>query len=201
MWKRIGKHTRLRDDENFTFIGKGVDFKGIIYFDGAVHIDCRLEGEIHTKGTLIIAENAVINASISVGSLICSGKINGNIHAAEKVTLMKPAVLIGDVRPRRSRWSQGRTFMADVSWATTRGSARSTTTSSKCMTSRRTGARYAPKTPSRNPGYRHPWYKRGVGSSVSAAQGSSSSTEVDSRADLLAHLRHEPCIFSGALVF
>ncbi len=98
MWKRIGKHTRLRDDENFTFIGKGVDFKGIIYFDGAVHIDCRLEGEIHTKGTLIIAENAVINASISVGSLICSGKINGNIHAAEKVTLMKPAVLIGDVR-------------------------------------------------------------------------------------------------------
>ncbi len=97
MWKGRGEHTRLRDDENCTFLGQGVDFKGIFYFDGAVHINCRLEGEIHTKGTLIIAEHAVINASVSVGSLICSGKVNGNIHAAEKVTLMKPAVLIGDL--------------------------------------------------------------------------------------------------------
>ncbi len=98
MWKRDGKNNSLRDDENFTFLGKGVDFKGVIHFDGTVRIDGRLEGEIHTKGTLIVGENAVIKALISADSLICSGKINGTIHAAEKVELMKPAVLIGDVR-------------------------------------------------------------------------------------------------------
>ena len=98
MWKRIRKHTSFRDGENFTFLGKGVDFKGVIHFDGTVRIDGRLEGEIHTKGTLIVGENAVIKALISAGSLICSGKINGNINAAEKVELMKPAVLIGNVR-------------------------------------------------------------------------------------------------------
>ncbi len=98
MWKRDGKTNRLRDDENFTFLGKGVDFKGVIHFDGTVRIDGRLEGEIHSKGTLIVGENAVIKGIISAGSLICSGKINGNINAAEKVELMKPAVLIGDVR-------------------------------------------------------------------------------------------------------
>ncbi|MFQ5931003.1 MAG: polymer-forming cytoskeletal protein [Nitrospiraceae bacterium] len=98
MWKRDGKNNRLRDDDNFTFLGKGVDFKGVVHFDGTVRIDGRLEGEIHTNGTLIVGENAVIKALISAGSLICSGKINGNVNAAEKVELMKPAVLIGDVR-------------------------------------------------------------------------------------------------------
>ncbi len=98
MWKRNGKNNSLRDDENFTFLGKGVDFKGVIHFDGTVRIDGRLEGEIHTKGTLIVGENAVIKGLIFACSLICSGKINGTINAAEKVELMKPAVLIGDVR-------------------------------------------------------------------------------------------------------
>ncbi len=98
MWKRDGKNNRLRDDENFTFLGKGVDFKGVVRFDGTVRIDGRLEGEIHSKGTLIVGENAVIKGIISAGSLICSGKINGTINAAEKVELMKPAVIIGDVR-------------------------------------------------------------------------------------------------------
>ena len=98
MWKRDGKNNRLRDDDNFTFLGKGADFKGVVRFDGTVRIDGRLEGEIHSKGTLIVGENAVIKGIISAGSLICSGKINGTINAAEKVELMKPAVLIGDVR-------------------------------------------------------------------------------------------------------
>jgi len=98
MWKRDGKNNRLRDDDNFTFLGKGADFKGVIQFDGTVRIDGRLEGEIHSKGTLIVGENAVIKGIISAGSLICSGKINGTINAAEKVELMKPAVIIGDVR-------------------------------------------------------------------------------------------------------
>ncbi len=45
-------------DENFTFLGRGVDFKGVINFDGTVRIDGRLEGEVHTKGTLVIGEHA-----------------------------------------------------------------------------------------------------------------------------------------------
>ncbi len=98
MWKRTGKNTSLRDDENFTFLGQGVDVKGVIHFEGTARIDGRIEGEIHTNGTLIVGENAVIKALISAGSLICSGKINGNVNAAKKVELMKPAVLIGNVR-------------------------------------------------------------------------------------------------------
>ncbi|MGH7256142.1 MAG: bactofilin family protein, partial [Nitrospirales bacterium] len=100
MWGQNGKAKQSGnpEDQNFTFLGGGVDFKGVFTFDGTVRIDGRLEGEIHTKGTLVVGENAVIKGTITAGTLITSGKINGNVTAIEKVQLQKPAILIGDVR-------------------------------------------------------------------------------------------------------
>ncbi len=92
------KSVAFGGDENFTFLGKGVDFKGIVHFEGTVRIDGRLEGEIHTKGTLIVGDLAIIKGIISAGVLVSSGKINGTVTATEKVQLLKSAVLIGDVR-------------------------------------------------------------------------------------------------------
>lgn len=86
------------DQENFTFLGKGVDFKGVVHFDGTVRIDGRLEGEIHTTGTLIVGEHAVIKGLISAGTLMTSGKINGTVTASEKIQILKPGILIGDIR-------------------------------------------------------------------------------------------------------
>ena len=99
MWPSNEKKvSALSGDENFTFLGKGVHFKGIVNFEGTVRIDGRLEGEIHTKGTLIVGELATIKGIISAGVLVCSGRINGSISVNERVQLLKPGVLVGDVR-------------------------------------------------------------------------------------------------------
>ncbi len=79
------------------FVGKGVEFKGIISYNGTVRIDGALEGEIHTEGTLLVGEEAVINAKVTAGTIICKGKITGDIEAKEKVKLRSPAVLNGSV--------------------------------------------------------------------------------------------------------
>lgn len=92
------KHHAPEDDGNFTFLGKGVHFKGVVNFDGTVRIDGRLEGEIHTTGTLIVGEHAVIKGIVSAGVLVTSGKINGTVTAVEKIQILKPGILIGDVR-------------------------------------------------------------------------------------------------------
>lgn len=98
MWA-IGDKTQNTDteEENFTFLGKGVDFKGVVDFDGIIRIDGRLEGEIHTSGTLIVGEHAVIKGIVSAGTVVTSGKINGTITAVEKIQILKPGVLIGDI--------------------------------------------------------------------------------------------------------
>lgn len=98
MWELNGKKPIPEREENFTFLGRGVDFKGVIRFDGTVRIDGQLDGEIHAKGTLIIGEHAIIKGIIVAGTVICGGKVQATITATEKVQLLKTGVLIGDVR-------------------------------------------------------------------------------------------------------
>jgi cytoskeletal protein CcmA (bactofilin family) len=99
MWaaKERGQQAE-QGSENITLLGKGVDFKGIVSFDGTVRVDGRVEGEIHTTGTLIVGEYAVIEGIVSAGVLMNSGKINGTITAIEKIHILKPGVLVGDIR-------------------------------------------------------------------------------------------------------
>lgn len=99
MWA-IGEKTSQtgNGNENFTYLAKGVEFKGVVNFDGTIRIDGRLEGEIHTAGTLIVGEHAVITGIISAGTVLTSGKINGTVTAAEKIEIFKQGILIGDIR-------------------------------------------------------------------------------------------------------
>jgi cytoskeletal protein CcmA (bactofilin family) len=85
-------------DAIVAFIGKGVEFKGAISYSGTVRIDGFLDGEIHTEGTLLIGEDAVLTAKVSAGTIVCMGKITGDVVAKEKIRLMAPAVLNGGVK-------------------------------------------------------------------------------------------------------
>jgi cytoskeletal protein CcmA (bactofilin family) len=100
MWARKEQHEQSTetDFENFTLLAKDVDFKGVVNFDGTVRVDGRVEGEIHTTGTLIVGEHAIIKGIVSAGVLMNSGKINGTITAVEKIQILKPGVLVGDIR-------------------------------------------------------------------------------------------------------
>src|SRR5713101_1626190 len=86
------------DGEVIAFVGRGVEFKGVITYNGTVRIDGRLDGEIQTEGVLIVWEDAVITAQVTAGTVISRGKITGDIVASGKVRLLAPAVLNGSVK-------------------------------------------------------------------------------------------------------
>jgi cytoskeletal protein CcmA (bactofilin family) len=79
------------------FVGKGVVFKGAISYNGTVRIDGTLEGEIQTDGILLVGEDAILNAKVTAGTIVCKGKITGDITAREKMKLRAPAVINGGV--------------------------------------------------------------------------------------------------------
>jgi cytoskeletal protein CcmA (bactofilin family) len=85
-------------DEIIAFLGKGTRFKGVVTYDGTVRVDGHIEGEIVSTGTLVVGESAVIDAEVSVGTLVCGGKITGNVTATEKVQLLTPAVVTGSIK-------------------------------------------------------------------------------------------------------
>jgi len=91
------KKETIFEGDYYTFLGKGVDFKGKANFEGTVRVDGHFEGEITTADTLIIGEHAVIKGTITGGVIVSGGKVEGNITASKKVQLLKPAVVIGDV--------------------------------------------------------------------------------------------------------
>jgi cytoskeletal protein CcmA (bactofilin family) len=68
--------------DDFTFLGKDVVFKGVLTLEGNIRVDGRLEGELRSTGTLIVGEHAVIRGNIMAGILITSGKINGDVIAS-----------------------------------------------------------------------------------------------------------------------
>jgi cytoskeletal protein CcmA (bactofilin family) len=80
------------------FVGKGVEFKGVITYDGTVRIDGLMEGEIHTDGILLVGADAVITAKVTAGTIISQGKITGDVVAAERIKLLAPAVIHGSVK-------------------------------------------------------------------------------------------------------
>jgi len=65
------------------FVGKGVEFKGTITYSGTVRIDGYLDGEIHTDGVVLIGEEAVIQAKITAGTVVCKGKVTGDVVAKD----------------------------------------------------------------------------------------------------------------------
>ena len=80
------------------FVGKGVEFKGTITYSGTIRIDGYLDGEIHTDGVLLIGEEAVIQAKITAGTIVCKGKVTGDVVAKECIKLRTPAVMNGSVK-------------------------------------------------------------------------------------------------------
>ena len=80
------------------FVGADVEFKGTIRCHDTLRIDGKVEGDIHTDGTVLIGKDALITGNIFADSVICEGMIVGDIVAGEEVQLLASASLDGTVR-------------------------------------------------------------------------------------------------------
>ena len=108
--------------DDFTFLGKDVVFKGVLTLEGNIRVDGRLEGELRSTGTLIVGEHAVIRGNIMAGILITSGRINGDVIASERIKILKPGVVVGDIRTPAISIEQERFSTAYPIWRPISGS-------------------------------------------------------------------------------
>jgi cytoskeletal protein CcmA (bactofilin family) len=108
-------------DDNITLLAKGVHLKGEIRVEGTVRIDGCLEGEIHTKGQVIVGEDGLVQGLVSAGTVVSSGRIKASVKAVERVQLLKTAILIGEVHTpvlimEDGAKMQGTTDMGVTAW-------------------------------------------------------------------------------------
>jgi cytoskeletal protein CcmA (bactofilin family) len=91
-------------------LGPGTVIEGTFRFDSPVRIDGTLRGEVASSSVLIVGEDARVEASIEVGSLIILGNVEGTIEAEELIEIRGEGNLEGSVFTKRIVIEDGATF-------------------------------------------------------------------------------------------
>jgi cytoskeletal protein CcmA (bactofilin family) len=92
-------------------LANDVEIKGSIKFSHDLIIDGKIEGEVHSDGSLTVGENALIKGEIKTRSVIIFGKVEGNITVVERCELKSNAILVGDIEAGTLSIEEGATFM------------------------------------------------------------------------------------------
>lgn len=104
---RFGKK---RTDAVSGFLGSQTEFSGKLSFSGIVHLDGRFEGEIISRGVLVVGSESIIQANIHSHILKVAGEVRGDLTATEKIELYSPAKVYGSIRTPRLVVEEGVVF-------------------------------------------------------------------------------------------
>lgn len=102
------------------YLYKGSRVTGQLTFQGSARIEGNVDGEIQCHGTLTIGERAEVRAKISGDVIVIRGKVEGNVVAKEKVELVAPARLFGDIDTPRLVITEGVVFDGDCTMGVAR---------------------------------------------------------------------------------
>ena len=96
-----------------TIIGSGTEINGDINFNGTgvLRIDGRVTGKITAEQSkIIVGEEAFIDAEIVTQNIVINGEVQGNIKVTQTMELLPTARLIGDVKVKGLKISEGAVF-------------------------------------------------------------------------------------------
>ncbi len=105
----------LRGSTDVATIGKSVVVKGELSGSEDLIVDGEVEGNISLRGqTCTIGPNGRVRANIEARNVIVHGRVNGDIHASERVELRKTASLAGDIATARISIDDGAFFKGGI---------------------------------------------------------------------------------------
>jgi cytoskeletal protein CcmA (bactofilin family) len=114
----------LRSSEVAT-IGKSVVVKGELSGSEDLIVDGEVEGSVTLRGqSLTVGPNGRVRAHIEARNVIVHGRVDGDIHATERVELRKSASLTGDIATARISIEDGAFFKGGIDIQKTESAAR-----------------------------------------------------------------------------
>ena len=92
------KDEKINDfNEAETIIGESVQVKGQFENYGNVVINGSLDGEMKTKGAILIGEKAKITANIQAEEMVVEGDVKGDIKVFGYLSIKETAKILGDI--------------------------------------------------------------------------------------------------------
>lgn len=100
--------------ETGSTLGPQIHVEGTIVCDEDLTIVGRVDGTIRAHGTLVVAQDADVRAKIDGRRVLVHGKVDGNVHGAERVALGQTARLTGNIEAPALEIAEGAYFKGSV---------------------------------------------------------------------------------------
>lgn len=93
---------KIKSSKIDTLIGQGVEVTGNVKFQGGLHLDGMIKGDVSTadniEGTvLVISDRGRVEGDVHVAYAVINGEVIGNVYATEKLELSSNARISGNV--------------------------------------------------------------------------------------------------------
>lgn len=85
------------EGEENGIIAKGFKLEGTLDVVGALRVNGRVKGTVHSKSQVVLGESAEIEGEIQCAHLSVAGKVNGNVHCTERLEILSSGLVEGDV--------------------------------------------------------------------------------------------------------
>jgi len=91
-------------------IGPGTKIVGDIQTNGDFKIDGNIEGNVSSKGKVVVGVNGFVKGEIICSNAIISGSVNGKLVVSELLAMQSSSKISGDIRAAKLSIEPGAIF-------------------------------------------------------------------------------------------
>jgi len=84
-------------DQGETLVGRDSSVEGTIRSDHSIRIQGSAQGEIESKGSVVVEEGARVNAKVTAAEIVVSGELNGQVYSSGRVEIRPRGTLTGEI--------------------------------------------------------------------------------------------------------
>lgn len=92
-----GREEIANSGSSETIVGASVKLKGNLRSDGDIIIEGAVTGDLKTKGSIRVGENANVVANVQAENIVISGNVQGSITIKDKLEITNTGRVIGDI--------------------------------------------------------------------------------------------------------
>ena len=100
-----------KTDDDIQMLGPRSVLEGNIVFEGTLYLNGHVKGTIESRdGTIVVGEEAMIHADVSVRTATIKGETKGTVRATERLELIPPARVYGEINAPLLHMEDGAIF-------------------------------------------------------------------------------------------
>jgi len=107
--------TTPKYDKVDTLIGKSASFNGNLEAEGTVRIEGTFEGELNSKGDIVLGDTGKVIGNIKATNAHIAGRVEGNVRVKGQLHLTPTAYIGGDIEVGNLVVDEGAVFTGKCS--------------------------------------------------------------------------------------